>query len=307
MIRRPIALAVLATALLAPAPRTEAARTRGPAIVAHRGAWGHAPENTIVAFRKALRLGATTLEMDVRLAGPGRRGSRPLVVIHDATLDRTTDCRGAVRETPLRRIRRCDAGWGAKGRDDDRRWAGRGIRVPTLARVLRRFPRTSLIVDVKPRAQRAEDAADVPATAHAVAGLLARRDARGDRGIFGRVLVSSFGSDVLTLVRTIEPRVRTALLSEPPAEGVATTALRAALLGHQVAVPSVRSEDLRAIVAVRQAGQTVYVHTADRMRRIRRLIRLGVDGIYTNYPERVRRALRQPLSSSRACLTSICI
>jgi glycerophosphoryl diester phosphodiesterase len=101
----------------------------GYGIAAHRGASATHPENTLAAFREAIRLGAHQIEMDVRATEDGQ-----LVVIHDASVDRTTNGRGRVSQLTLEQIRPLDAG----------RWKSarfRGERVPTLVEALRIMPR----------------------------------------------------------------------------------------------------------------------------------------------------------------------
>ncbi|MGB1719693.1 MAG: glycerophosphodiester phosphodiesterase, partial [Candidatus Latescibacterota bacterium] len=82
-----------------------------PLRIAHRGASGRglAPENTLAAFEKALDIGVDMLEIDVRVTGDGQ-----LIVLHDPSLDRTTDCEGIVREMGLDEIRQADAGDGER-------------------------------------------------------------------------------------------------------------------------------------------------------------------------------------------------
>ena len=97
---------------------------RKPWVIAHRGASGHAPENTLAAFERAIALGARFIETDLRLT----RDSR-FVAIHDSTLERTTNGKGNVRDLTLAEIRKLDAGmW------FDREFMGQ--QVPTLEEVL---------------------------------------------------------------------------------------------------------------------------------------------------------------------------
>ncbi|HEY9546194.1 MAG TPA: glycerophosphodiester phosphodiesterase family protein, partial [Solimonas sp.] len=120
------------TAASCPVPGT-------PLISAHRGGAAYAPENTMTAFANAARLGVDELEMDTQLTADGE-----LVVIHDDTLDRTTNCSGSVGAMTLADIEACDAAyWFAPGQDvtvpaDDRDHPlrGHGIHVPTLRDVL---------------------------------------------------------------------------------------------------------------------------------------------------------------------------
>ena len=93
-------------------------------VIAHRGASGHAPENTLAAFRKSLAMGATFIETDLQLSRDAR-----FVAIHDSTVERTTNGKGAVRDLTLADLRRLDAG----------AWFGSefvGERIPTLEEVL---------------------------------------------------------------------------------------------------------------------------------------------------------------------------
>jgi glycerophosphoryl diester phosphodiesterase len=137
-------------------------------VIAHRGASGLAPENTLDAFRLGLGLGADALELDVRLSRDG-----VAVVIHDPTLDRTTDRTGAVAELSFDQIRAANAGG-----------AGGGVRIPAFREVLESFPTTPLLVEIK--AAEAQEA---------VAGEIERAHARE------RVVVASFQHRALERMR----------------------------------------------------------------------------------------------------------
>lgn len=114
-------------------------------VVGHRGNAAHAPENTIESFRQAVALGVDALELDVHLSGDGH-----VVVIHDPTLDRTTDGSGRVGRMSLAEIRQADAG-ARFTRDHGLTWPyrGQGITVPTLDEVLSAFPDTPLLIELK--------------------------------------------------------------------------------------------------------------------------------------------------------------
>jgi glycerophosphoryl diester phosphodiesterase len=114
-------------------------------LVAHRGNSAHAPENTIEALRQGLAAGADALEFDVRLSRDGHA-----VLMHDPTLDRTTDGCGAVAGLTLAQLHRLDAGF--RFTPDNGAtfpWRGRGIAIPTLDEVLGAFPSTPIIVEIK--------------------------------------------------------------------------------------------------------------------------------------------------------------
>jgi len=116
-----------------------------PLLVAHRGGAALAPENTLPAFVSAVeRWGADMLELDVHLSHDGE-----VVVIHDPTVDRTTDGSGAVSDMTWNELHDLDAGARWETPTGDRRFAGRGIGVPLLRDVLRRLPDTRLNVEAK--------------------------------------------------------------------------------------------------------------------------------------------------------------
>lgn len=116
-----------------------------PLLFAHRGGAKLAPENTLEAFRAAVeRWGADVLEMDVRRTRDGA-----LIVIHDETVDRTTDGSGAVGDLTLAEVRSLDAGFRFRDLDDRPSFRGRGVKVPLFSEVLEAFPGTRLNVDAK--------------------------------------------------------------------------------------------------------------------------------------------------------------
>jgi glycerophosphoryl diester phosphodiesterase len=134
----------------------EARTIRGdwPLNVAHRGASARAPENTLEAFRLAVEAGAGGLELDVHMSSDGE-----VVVIHDATVDRTTDGSGAVAGMTLGELRALDAGYRFSpdgGRTHPYR--GRGVGIPTLAEVYEEFPATYTNIEIKEARRGVEEA-----------------------------------------------------------------------------------------------------------------------------------------------------
>jgi glycerophosphoryl diester phosphodiesterase len=118
---------------------------RSPLLIAHRGGAGLAPENTLAAFSLAAgSWAADMIELDVRATADGR-----CVVIHDATVDRTTDGAGAVAAMPLAQLRELDAGCRFAGADGSFPFRGVGVTVPTIEEVLEALPSTLLTVEVK--------------------------------------------------------------------------------------------------------------------------------------------------------------
>ncbi len=116
-----------------------------PRIIGHRGAAGEAPENTLVSFQRAVRDGAQFIELDVRGSRDGE-----VMVIHDATVKRTTNGSGAVSKQNLKDLEALDAGY-RFSRDGGKSYPYRGqdIRIPTLKEIFDALPRTRFIVEIK--------------------------------------------------------------------------------------------------------------------------------------------------------------
>jgi glycerophosphoryl diester phosphodiesterase len=159
------ALALIVALRLRSGRRSVIAR-EWPANLAHRGASASAPENTLDAFRLAVESGAGGLELDVHRTRDGHP-----VVIHDPTLDRTTNTSGAVAGLTLDELREPDAGYNFSPEGGNTHpYRGLGLRIPTLAEVLREFPGVVLNIDMK---------ADRPGIEAAVQELLREADAEG--------------------------------------------------------------------------------------------------------------------------------
>src|SRR5688572_26020312 len=155
-----------------------------PLLVAHRGGARLAPENTLVAFTQAVeRWRADILETDVHLSADGE-----VVVIHDPTVDRTTDGSGRVRDLPWAALRELDAGYRFRALDGSSPFRGAGVRLPLLAELLERFPRMRINVECK-TAEAAAPLARVierhGASHRVLIAAFAERDRAGARGYAG--------------------------------------------------------------------------------------------------------------------------
>jgi glycerophosphoryl diester phosphodiesterase len=231
--------------------------------IAHRGSSGTHPENTLAAFLAAAEEGAEMCELDVQATRDGA-----VVVIHDETVDRTTDGHGAVAQLTLAEIQRLDAGakFGA-------RFAGE--RIPTLDEVMRATRgKLGLNIEIKEGAVERQ-----------VCELMRSHDA------IATSMVSSFEWKALEAVRAIDPAIRVGLLAEKN---------RVALLDAAVAMrayavnPRYDMADAAFCADAHARGLKVLVWTVDAPEVMRTLIAPGVDGILTNYPARLRDVLAGP-------------
>jgi len=244
-------------------------------VVAHRGASTRAPENTMEAFRLGAEAGADAIELDVHLTADGE-----LAVIHDDTLDRTTDRGGAVASLTMDDIREADAG-ARFARPDDAGFpfAGKGLTVPTLAEVLEWLPDAiGLVVEIKARA-----------AADAVVDVVRSHAARAD----GRLAIISFDEASIERVRELDRDVKTGYLLVP------TQAIEPALVwatehGHTSVLPwdgDLGMDPLPLLAQAHAFGREIGCYVVNDPERMRHLAACGLWGFVTDVPDVAREAL----------------
>jgi glycerophosphoryl diester phosphodiesterase len=229
-------------------------------VIAHRGASGHAPENTLAAFKRAVGLGATFIETDLQLT----RDSR-FVAMHDGTVNRTTNGQGKVHDMTMAELRRLDAG----------SWFGSefaGERIPTLDEILEFSKKHDVVfyLELKPGGSWGGE--------HALVGALR------ESGEIPRAVVISFDADILARLRQIEPTLMTGLLYDGQIEEPLKKALEVG--ARQLAVRS----DLVTPALLKDARKRdlqVVCWTVNHPAHIRMLMAAGVDGIMSDYPDRL--------------------
>lgn len=247
-----------------------ASRTR--LVFAHRGGAKLAPENTMTAFARGMSLGSDGIECDVHLSRDGVP-----VVIHDATLDRTTNATGAVGMRTADELARVDAGF-AFAADGAHPFRGQDIGVPALEQVLRRFPEARVIIEMKDGS---------PVLARAVIDVVRKTDA------VERACVGSFYQLGLDIIRAEAPAMATSA-----SESEARWTLYRSWFGWPLArqrpycafqVPQTAGR-LRVITPafLRQAhqnGARVDVWVVDQPDDVTRLFDMGVDGVISDRPD----------------------
>jgi glycerophosphoryl diester phosphodiesterase len=234
--------------------------------IAHRGASGYAPENTFAAFRKALAMGAGFIETDLQLSRDAR-----FVALHDPTVNRTTNGQGAVHDLTLAELRKLDAG----------SWFGSefaGERIPTIEEILEFAKKHDIVfyLELKPFGSWGGE--------HALISALR------ESGEIARTVVISFDPAILSAVRKIEPTLMTGLLYE----GQITDPLdKAQHIGaRQLAVRG----DLvtpRLLKEARSRDLQVVCWTVNHPAHMRLLAEAGVDGIISDYPDRLLELARR--------------
>ncbi|TBL81760.1 glycerophosphodiester phosphodiesterase [Paenibacillus thalictri] len=244
-------------------------------VIAHRGAKGEAPENTLAAFRLGLEQGCDAIELDIHLSKDGE-----LIVIHDATLDRTTDMKGAVNDLTVAELKQADAGsW------FDEKFAGE--RLPLLEEVFDLTPPDVMInVEIKGSYGRKLE--------HALCALMKRKNR------VHNVVVSSFDHKSLMFLKLLLPEAKIGLLYDMNAAKHSALADTLGLPVYSLH-PNMKRIDTEDVREAIERGLRVYPYTINDEAQMQEAIDYGVSGIITDYPGRLNGLLdRQPRAAAGA-------
>jgi glycerophosphoryl diester phosphodiesterase len=273
------------------APAAAAAAITGPVIIAHRGYSGIAPEHTVTAFDLAIQANADYLEQDLQMTSDG-----VLVVLHDATLDRTARgpaelCTGPVIQRSLAEIRQCDFGsWFNERYPERAREEFRGLPVTTLEELFQRYGRSvRYYIETK-------NPEEAPGMEEALLDLLRRHELIGGNDPAApRVLVQSFSPESLRKLHAMEQNLHLVqLFGRMPSEEI--QARLDEVSSYAVGVgPHFSSVDAELVEAARTAGLVVHPYTVNDPAEMRRLAGLGVDGFFTDEVTRAQEQLRRPI------------
>jgi glycerophosphoryl diester phosphodiesterase len=251
-------------------------------VIAHRGGRSLGPESTLYTYRKAVKLGVDVLEMDVRSTRDGQ-----LIILHDETVARTTNATGPVENYSLVDLKKLDAAhrWSPdNGQTFPQR--NKGIKIPTLDEVFNAFPQTRINLEIK-------DARS--STIESLCRLVR------DHQMTEKVMVASFDADSLKEFRSLCPQVATSAGASEVMlfYGLQKVYLEAAYSpdAQALQVPEtfrdLRVVNRRFIEAAHARNMGVQVWTVNDIDSMKRLLKLGVDGIMTDYPQRLLELLKK--------------
>ena len=246
--------------------------------IAHRGGSGLRPENTLAAFDHAISLGVDGLELDVHLSRDGEA-----VIIHDKTLQRTTNAVGAVKDLTADELARLDAG-ARFGADRGFPYRGQELGVPTLRTILSRYRELPLVIELK---------GDQPAVADRAIEVIREADADD------RVILAGFSPAVMAHVRRAAPhiptsgsrpevqsaRLRSWLRMTPRQTGYQLLSVPFRFRGRRILTPGY-------VRAARRGGIIVHSWIVDQPDDLRAVIDWGVTGIYSDRPDLAVEAAR---------------
>jgi len=232
-----------------------------PVIFAHRGASAYAPENTLTAFKLAIEQGAHALELDTKLSADGQA-----VVIHDQTVDRTTNSIGHVADLTLTELRQLDA-----GSHFDVRYQGE--KIPTLAEVFESFGKRILInVELTNYATPADKLPIV------VADMAQRFN------LVDQILFSSFNPLALFRIKKHLPDATIGLLALPGFVGLLMPSFSLRLFSYYSLHPEWSSITPKLVLNAHKHNKKIFPYTVNRVEDIAQMIKHGVDGLFTDNP-----------------------
>lgn len=241
-----------------------------PIIIAHRGASAYAPENTMAAFQKAVELSADGIEFDVKCSKDGE-----MVIIHDQSLERTTNGHGRVIETNLKDLRNLDSGSSFSPEFT-------GEKIPILSEVLEEFSKR-LIINIE------------LTNYSSIRDGLAKKAANlvKQMGVENHVIFSSFHPYNLYITRRILPNVPVALLALPGKKGAIFRSNLLRWLSPDLIHPYFSDVDKQFVEKQHQKNRKVNVWTVNTETQIKKLLKDNVDGLITDDPSLAKRIITE--------------
>ena len=239
-------------------------------VIAHRGFSGGAPENTLIAFKKALELGVDMIELDVHLSKDGE-----VVIIHDDTLNRTTNGKGKVAEYTLKELKQLDAGSSSSPPYS-------GERIPTLKEVLQLVEaRVPLAIELKKGERDRTTIIDLADRAFQEVEKM---------GMLNQVLFASFELSAIERIQERNPHVPVAFIS-----GKDWNSPNEITGGKPIPILSCRARALNPfnISRAHKEGIKVFAWTPNTEEEMEQFLKMGVDGIITNFPDRLIKILQR--------------
>jgi glycerophosphoryl diester phosphodiesterase len=232
-----------------------------PCVFAHRGASGDAPENTLSSFQLAVTQGAHAVELDAKLSQDGK-----IIVIHDRTLERTTNGKGYVHQTSFENLRSLDAGsWFSE--------AYAGEKIPLLEEVLESVA-SQLFVNIEVTNYKTPR----DTLPFEIANLIKKM------GVEDRVLFSSFLPRNLHILKDLLPNTPVALLTEPKIYSFTQWLGIAKRNAPDIQHPYLSDVNAKMLDKAHAEGRRIHAWTVNKEEDMKRLLAMGVDGIFTDYP-----------------------
>lgn len=235
-------------------------------VIAHRGFSGVAPENTIASFKKAIEVNADMIELDVSLS----KDNIP-VVIHDQTVNRTTNGKGKVSEFTLSELKKLDAGSWFKPEFSEEK-------IPSLEEVIR-LVKDKIMLNIEIKSYSVKKSSEQSGIEYQVVKLIEKYD------IGSQVLISSFSKLAVKRIRELNPDIPVALLhrftiNKPLIKNYDNIGIYSFNQGK-------RFFSKKTMNLIHKTGIKLNLYTVNQEREMKKFVKFGVDGIITNYPDKL--------------------
>ncbi|MDQ0256995.1 glycerophosphoryl diester phosphodiesterase [Evansella vedderi] len=248
--------------------------------IAHRGVPYYAPEHTMPSLEMAVEMGADFLEIDIQMTKDGT-----IVAMHDTTLNRTTSGMGLVRYATLRELKELDAGsWFNEKYPEMANEKFIGLEVPTLEEIFQRFGRNiNYLIEIKSPQKN-------PGIEEELLRLIEKHHLGARNGMSNKLVVQSFHPETLQKIYKENPNLPLFHLlkkraSEAELRKIATYAVGTGISGKKLSKSFVK--------VVKEHGLYIHTYSIDSPKQMKEAIKLGVDGIVTNYPDRLQEVLME--------------
>jgi glycerophosphoryl diester phosphodiesterase len=255
------------------------AHNNGFIMVAHRGASAYAPEHTLKAYELGIQQGATYTEVDLQMTKDGK-----LIAMHDETVNRTTNGKGFVKQLTLKQIKKLDAGSSFnKMNPDYAKKEYEGLQVPTLEEIFETLGNN--------RRYYIETKADLEykGMEEKLVTLMGRYHIKPDQ-----VYIQSFSKESLQKLKHLNPSLRLIQLLPSHQSGFITQKQLKAISEYAIGVgPNARLLTRQYVETVRSAGLDIHPYTVNDPKQMKKLIRWGVTGMFTDYPDRLSRVVSE--------------
>ncbi|WP_235867328.1 glycerophosphodiester phosphodiesterase [Priestia abyssalis] len=242
-------------------------------IIAHRGASGYAPEHTIKAYELGIEQGGTYTEIDLQMTKDGT-----LIALHDETVERTTNGKGLAKQLTLTQIKKLDAGSSFNHLNPKRaKKEYEGLQIPTLEEIFQTFGSGHhYYIEVKAPSQSGE-------MEEKLVELLKRYDIN-----INHIYIQSFSKDSLQKLKRLNPSLRLIQLLPSHLSGFITKKQLKMISTYAMGVgPNARLLTSQYVQTVKAAGLDIHPYTVNDIKQMKRLIKWGVDGMFTDYPDRL--------------------
>ncbi|HWO96819.1 MAG TPA: glycerophosphodiester phosphodiesterase [Bacillus sp. (in: firmicutes)] len=247
-------------------------------IIAHRGASGYAPEHTIKAYELGIEQGGTYTEVDLQMTKDGT-----LIALHDETVDRTTDGKGLAKQLTLKQIKKLDAGSSFNRLNPKRaKKEYEGLQIPTLEEIFQALGSDHhYYIEVKAPSRSGE-------MEEKLVELMKRYNIKTNN-----VYIQSFSKDSLQKLKRLNPSLRLIQLLPSHHSGLITRKQLKTISTYAVGVgPNAQLLTSQYVQTVKAAGLDIHPYTVNDSKQMKRLIKWGVDGMFTDYPDRLARIVK---------------